>query len=107
MGVVVIKDQLLAAIETARQAWMVTLGQADEPRGWFLSNDGDPMTCGIEKDDEMGRFEGDLEAVIDAARLAAAGDEYAKTALILHLLCNELRGLVWGDAYINTRLGPC
>lgn len=27
-------------------------------------------------------------------------------ALTLHLLANELRGLVWGDAYINTRLGP-
>lgn len=89
-----------AAFDKARPPY-----RADQ--GWDLFNTDDPLRCGIEKVDECGRFAGDQEALIHVAKLAALGDrQLATDALIIHLLANELRGMVWGDAFINSRLGP-
>lgn len=74
--------------------------------GWALFNTNTPLTCGIERIDEAGVFDGDQEAVIHVCHLAIGGNRLAAQALALHLLANEYRGMVWGDAYINTRLGP-
>lgn len=101
------EQDLLDIIETARAAWITSVRAIDTTdMGWFISNDDTPLQCGIERDDEMAKFEGDLEAVVHVCKLAALGDIHARGALILHTLCNELRALVWGPTWVNSRLGP-
>lgn len=80
------------------------LYRADQ--GWDLFNTDDPLRCGIEKIDESDRFVSDQEALIYVSKLTALGNHHARDALIIHMLANELRGLAWGDAYINSRMGP-
>lgn len=74
--------------------------------GWDLFNTVTPLECGIERHDDLEVFDGDQAALFHVAQLALMGSKLATDALVIHLLANELRGMVWGDAYINSRMGP-
>ena len=97
-------------IKAAASRYEEIFGNNPIAEGWGLFNTDDPLRCGIERYDEGNRFEGDQEALIFCAtQVLHDADTVAglySRALVIHLLANELRGMVWGDAYINTRLGP-
>lgn len=76
------------------------------PAGWRLFNADDPLTMGIERLDEEGLFADDINAMINAATLAAVGNRYATLAVTLHTLADQLRGLTWGFENANRRIMP-
>ena len=98
-------DLITNAINSYQTQYKLQLLSAHSD-GWGMFNLNDPLRCGIERLDESGIFDGDQAALLHVAERAINGDMFASHTLTIHLLCNELRGMTWGDAYINSRLGP-
>lgn len=64
------------------------------------------LTCGIEYDFEDSSFDDDQAAVNFVTRKANAGSAAHVYALRIHNMCNDIRRLVWGPEYVDSRLGP-
>ena len=74
--------------------------------GWGLFNLDTPLSCGIERYDEVGVFDGDYAALRHVAEVALAGSLFHAQCIVIHALCDEHRREVWGDAFVTSRLGP-
>jgi hypothetical protein len=103
-------DEALARLAFAVPA---AITYHSEPEGWDMFNLPSQfpapdayLDTGVERYDDLGIFDSDDDALRYVAERAAAGSAAHLAALYVEGACNSIRAIMWGEDYVDSRMGP-